>query len=157
MRAGLCMTVAILLLSVGGAVGMERCEPEQATFDRMVGRATAPSPELIADAFILQVAVTGKHAALTRFWIERGWADGNLADLIAGWQAGAAERTEVASQQVLLDTLRSDRSVQLQQLSRQHIVCRRRRRRTKSFHVHDGQKDALVCRRRRSANEKFLD
>jgi len=44
MRAGLGMAVVLLLLSVGDTAAMERCEPEQATFDRMIGRTPVPSP-----------------------------------------------------------------------------------------------------------------
>lgn len=110
MRAGLGMTVVLILISGGEAAGLERCEPTQATFDRMIGLAAAPSPELIADAFILQGALAEKPDTLTRFWIERGGAPGNLADLIAAWPAGTAEQAEVASQQPLLETLRAVRS-----------------------------------------------
>lgn len=73
-----------LLALAGEAAGLERCEPAQATFDRMIGLEPAPSPELIADTFILQGALAGRPETLTRFWADKGGERGNLADLIAG-------------------------------------------------------------------------
>ena len=103
---GLGMTVVLFLALAGEAAGLERCEPAQATFDRMIGLEPAPSPELIADTFILQGALAGRPETLTRFWVDKGGERGNLADLIARWPADAAERAEVAGQESLLETLR---------------------------------------------------
>lgn len=109
MRKALGVSVALLLALAGEAAGLERCEPAQTTFDRMIGRATAPPPELIADAFILQGPLAGRAEVLTRFWIDNGGEPGDLAPLIAAWPVGSADRAAVAEEEALLETLRAIR------------------------------------------------